>query len=152
MSEAADDLVEIVLLRLPVEVQRRAAEHSDELRREFALLQASSDTGSDVPARLLALMDELTGRYQGFTENPRQELLDAMERGEEFIDLVYRVPRQVREAIIHLGALLDEADEFCRGGGLLTLASPPEAVAYRRWFLGEFLRQIDGEPPSPWPG
>jgi hypothetical protein len=145
------DLVEVVLQALPVEVHRRASEHSDELQREFALLRASSDAGADVPTRLLALIDEVGTRYRGFTEGTQQELLAAMERGDASIDLVYRVPPDVREATIHLGDLLDEADAFCRAGDLLTLAAPPEALAYRRWFLNEFVRQIDGEPPLPWP-
>jgi anti-sigma B factor antagonist len=33
----------------------------------------------------------------------------------------------------------------------MTLAAPPEAVQFREWFLGEFVRQARGEPPSPWP-
>ena len=150
MTAGDDGLVEIVLLGLPVEVHRRTSEHSDELQREFALLRASIDSGSDVPARLLALIDEVGGRYRGFTENTQQELLDAMDRREETVDLVYRIPAHVRQATIHLGELLDEADRFCRAGDLLTLATPPEALAYRRWFLNEFVRQIDGEAPMPW--
>ena len=150
MTASDDGIVEIVLRGLPVEVHRRTSEHSDELQREFALLRASADTGSDVPARLLALIDEVGSRYRGFTENTQQELLDAMDRRQETVDLVYRIPAHVRGATIHLGELLDEADEFCRAGDLLTLATPPEALAYRRWFLNEFVRQIDGEAPMPW--
>jgi uncharacterized protein YfaT (DUF1175 family) len=33
----------------------------------------------------------------------------------------------------------------------LQRASPPEAVAFRRWYLGEFTAQLQGEPPLPWP-
>ena len=150
MTNGDVEVVEVALRGLPVEVHRRTAEHSDELQREFALLRAGSDDRDSVPARLLILVEELGSRYQGFTENTRQELLDAMDQGAESIDLVYRVPREIRDATIHLGDLLDEADEFCRAGDLLTLATPPDALAYRRWFLSEFVRQIDGHPPTPW--
>jgi hypothetical protein len=48
--------------------------------------------------------------------------------------------------------MLDEVDEFCRQGKhLLTLATPPELVAYRRWYLGEFIAQLAGRPATPWP-
>jgi hypothetical protein len=48
--------------------------------------------------------------------------------------------------------MLDEADEFCRQGKhLLTLATPPDLRRYRQWFLGEFVAQIGGRPPTPWP-
>jgi hypothetical protein len=49
-----------------------------------------------------------------------------------------------------LATLIDEADDFAREGTLLTLAAPPECVDFRRWYLREFARQVDGEPPIPW--
>ena len=148
------DLVEVHLLALPIEVHRAASEHSDELQREFALLrvQQSDEDTPDVPARLLALIDDLGERFAGFTESTEADLEDAMDRGDESIDLVFRVPPAAKEAAEALGALLDEADDFCRTGGLMTLATPAEAVAYRRWYLEEFTRQIDGLPPAPWSG
>ena len=48
--------------------------------------------------------------------------------------------------------MLDEADVFCREGELLTLATPADEVAFRRWFLNEFVRQLRGEPPRRWSG
>ncbi len=60
------------------------------------------------------------------------------------------MPPEVAAAARRLGDLLDEADEFCRSGHLLTVATQPESVAFRRWYLGEFQRQIDGHPPGPW--
>jgi anti-anti-sigma factor len=49
--------------------------------------------------------------------------------------------------------MLDEVDDYCRDGDLVSLVTPPEAVAYRRWFLDEFIRQLrDDADPRPWPG
>ena len=148
------DLVEVHLLGLPIEIHRAASEHSDELQREFALLQVqqSDQATPDVPARLLALIDDLGERFAGFTESTQADLEDAMDRGEASVDLVFRVPPAAKEAAQALGGLLEEADDFCRDGGLMTLATPATAVAYRRWYLEEFTRQIDGLAPSPWPG
>ncbi len=98
-----------------------------------------------MPARLTALVDELRGRFSGFTLQPEAELADAAARGADTIDLEYHLPPEAIQAAADLGAMLDEADEFCRNGDLLTLATPPEALAYRRWFLGEFARQAAGE-------
>jgi hypothetical protein len=48
--------------------------------------------------------------------------------------------------------MLDEADEYCRRGEhLLTLETPPELVRFRRWYLQEFVNQIAGAAPEPWP-
>jgi hypothetical protein len=142
------DLVRVSILGMPLEVMQRSSEHSDELLREFALIRGE---GSDhVPARLLALIEDLRGRVGSFAEGPRQAMQEALERGDESIDLHYQVPPTVAAAARQLGELLDEADEFCRSGDLLTLATQPEGVAFRHWYLAEFQRQVDGLPPRPW--
>jgi hypothetical protein len=154
MNEApGPDLVEVRIEQLPLEVYRSAAEHSDELLREFALIKERDvDEGRSVPRRLLALVAELGERFSAFSTEQTTQLESALERGESVLDLVYRVPPEARQATIELDAMLDEADRFCREGKeLLTLATPPAALAFRRWFLEEFVRQIDGEPPLPWP-
>lgn len=144
------DLVTVRILGLPLDVLQRSSEHTDELLREFALIR---EEGSDqVPARLLALVEELRGRFGSFSEVARLATDAALERGDETIDLTYEVPQAVAAAARQLGALLDEADDFCRSGDLLTLATRPEGVAFRRWYLAEFERQVDGHPPRPWPG
>jgi hypothetical protein len=148
-----EGLVTIRLVGLPIREHALTSEHTDELMREFTYLRAQSadPDASTVPTKLLDLVDELTGRFSGFTAGSQAELDAAVAAGAESIDLEYRVPREVGAACIHLGELLDAADEFCREGEvLLTLATPPDAVAYRRWFLEEFVRQADGAAPRPW--
>ena len=155
MAETAADhvLVTVRLLDLPVGLHARSTEHNDELMREFTYIRAQSTDpdASDIPAKLLDLVDEVTERFSGFTAASQAELDDAIAAGTESIDLVYRVPPDVAGACIHLGELLDAADDYCRAGDvLLTMATPDELVAYRRWFLDEFVRQASGEPPQPW--
>ena len=74
----------------------------------------------------------------------------ALGRGDRTIDLRYDVPPEVADGVVRLGALLDEADEFCRSGDLLTLATLPGNLAFRRWYLEEFARQVAGQLPCPW--
>ncbi len=145
-------LVEVQILEMPLDVYREASEHTDELLREFTLMRESETTSPpNVPDRLVALMDELTERFSGFTTQQEADLRAATERGDETLDLCYRVPPEVKEACVALEQMLDEADEFCRSGdALLTLASSPRTVAFRRWFLGEFIRQVEGHRPMPW--
>jgi hypothetical protein len=143
-------LVEVHLLGLDLEILGKASEHMDELLREFSYL--SPATGNDsVPRRLLDLIAELRETYTPVTAGTQAVLDAALARGDQSIDLVFQVPPQVREACLHLGALLDEADEYCRAGDLLTLATPDQARALREWYLGQFVAQIDGEAPTPWP-
>lgn len=148
-----EGLVTVKLLDLPIPIHARTTEHSDELMREFTYIRAQSvdPEGSTVPAKLLDLVDEISTRFAGFTAGSQAELDAAMSAGKASIDLEYLVPPDVATACIHLGELLDAADEYCREGEvLLTLATPDDLVAYRRWFLEEFVRQASGEPPRPW--
>lgn len=152
-TQADERLVEVVLLRLSLPAYREASEHHDELRREFALMAQgpAAVPAPDVPSRLVALGVELERRFQAFSSQPQAELDTAVARGDERIDLRYRIPPEAGPAAAAFDALLDEADAYCRAGdGLLTLATPPRAAAFRRWLLGEFVRQIDGLPPTPW--
>ena len=148
MSGAGPVLVPVRILGLPLDVYRRSSEHSDELLREFALIR--EDNSDHVPGRLLALIDELNARYAGFTQAQRLAMQEALARGDTEIDLLYEVPPEASEGVVRLASLLDEADDFCRAGDLLTLATHPEGLAFRRWFLEEFQFQIEGHPPRPW--
>ena len=147
--------VEVRLLNYPLDLFLRAQEHADDLLREFVLISSSGDadpTRTRTPARLVALVDELTTTYAGMSEVPRADRDAAIERGELRVDLLYVFPLQALEPVRHLGQALDEADEFCRQGRhLLTLETPPDLVVFRHWFMGEFERQAAGQAPIPWP-
>jgi hypothetical protein len=150
----AGNLVTVRILGLPVPLHARAAEHGEELRREFVLIAEQlrhADDRPSLPRRLLDLIAVLEHRYSGFTAEQEDILDRAIAAGERTIDLTFRVPPDAAQAALALGAMLDEADEYCREGRhLLTLATPPELVAYRRWYLQEFVDQIAGRRPTPW--
>lgn len=152
MTAGADphELVEVRILHIPLDVHRITAEHQDGLQREFAMIAETADRES-VPVRLFALIDELNASFQAFGAGAQAQLEEAVEQGATTIDLVYRIPAAVSVGAQRLVDMLDEVDDFCRRGeDLLTLVSPPVVVAYREWFLGEFIRQVEGEPPQPW--
>ena len=147
-----DEYCEVHFKDFPVAVQAKAAAHLDALQREFSLIRARAESQESVPHRLLALIEDLTNAYGGIGDRPNIEIAAARERGDESIDLVYRVPASVADASRRLAALLDDADRYCRQGGqLLTLATPPDALAFRRWFLSEFASQLAGGQPRAWP-
>jgi hypothetical protein len=148
-------LTPVHVRKMPVQLWQQSQEHIDELVREFMLISGDVQGDSDhhqVPQQLLTLIDELTDRFSGFGEANEQRLFAAAADGTETIDLDYEMPVEVAGAARQLGEMLDEADEFCRRGEhLLTLATPPEQVRFRRWFLEEMVRQIEGHAPTPWP-
>ena len=151
MTATGDGMRDVRLIGFPLDVHRRATEAFEGLRREFQLIAMRSPEAEDVPERLLQLVDALSVEYEGLSTQTDGIRDAAAARGDAEVELVYRVPPEVAGACIALSRMIDEADEFCRQGDvLLTLASPPEAVAFRRWYLGEFVAQLDGEPPVAW--
>ena len=156
MTAPAGPLVTVELRRLPVELQTRASEHMQELQREFVLIAEGlqhTDGPSALPRRLLDLVDALQRRYGGFTVEQEDALDAALRDGVPTLDLTFAVPPDAAGAASALGALLDEADEYCREGRhLLTLATPPDLLAFRRWYLTQFVDQIAGRPPAAWDG
>jgi len=146
------DLVEVRLIGIPLSLHRLASEHQDGLKREFAFLAGQADADpTGIPARLLTLSRELQENFQSFSSGPAAELDEALNAGEEQIDLLFLVPPSAAGAARLLADLLEEADAYClTGKDLLTLVAPGHIVTYRNWFLDEFVRQINGERPRPW--
>jgi hypothetical protein len=159
-SNGATDLVEVRVLRMPLPVSARSTQHFEELMREFALItldserdRESTDSSRPVPERLLDVVAELTDEFAVFTAAVTAQREEAAARGDAEIDLTYHMPPSTVDAVRQLSALLEEVDDFCRSGQhLITLATPPESLAFRRWYLNEFIAQMErNEPPVPWP-
>ena len=159
-NETTADLRTVRVLRFPLKISARTTQHFDEVMREFALISMDTDREREqsdsqrlVPARLLALVDELTKNFAAFTAAVTADRDEAAARGDEEIDLTYRIPAAAAMACRELEALLDEVDVFCQSGRyLITLSTPPDSLAFRQWYLGEFIAQIDEDrEPVPWP-
>jgi hypothetical protein len=155
-----ETLHRVEILDLPIPLHARSQEHGAELVREMYLIaqQLHADPAHQataqhaLPARLLALVDELGQQFAGFTTSQDLRLTEATNAGLPSIELVYELPAAAAPAAQHLSDIFDEADEFCLAGQhLLTLATPAELVAYRHWFLGEIVGQLRGEAPTSWP-
>jgi hypothetical protein len=150
-------LHEVRLVGVPIALHAAAQEHSAELMREMYLiaqqLHAAGDGGvaEHLPVRLVQVVEALTGEYSGWTATQDRQLEKAVADGASSIDLAYQIPVGAGAAAEQLGGLLDEADEYCRAGQhLLTLATPQELARYRKWYLGEFARQLGGQPATRW--
>lgn len=151
-GSAEDPFVDIALRRYPLRLGIRASQHYEEVFREFALLSAHEPQDADsIPVRLLALVDALGRRYAR-QERHEAERDAAAQRGELERDFVIQVPRSGAQASEVLDRMLDETDNFCRAGVLLTLAAPEDVVAFRRWYLHQVIDQVAGRAPTPWPG
>ena len=150
MTDASSEALHtVLLLEFPLPLYLRAQEHHADLVREFAYVAEPNDP-DDVPDRLMLISASLRERFGAFTSAPDAVRDAALARGETKVDLEFNVPEAVAAAADDLSQLLDEADNYCRRGDLLTLATPPDLVAFRRWYLAEFGTQIAGGQPTPW--
>jgi hypothetical protein len=144
------------LVGMPVALFLRAREHHDELIREFTLMAIRTNTpapsGPALPPRLRELVHILGRRFGASTSRADMERDAAIERGDATVDLTYQVPVSFAADIKMLSQLMDDADDFCRMEKLLTLPRDPAMVTFGHWYNNEFLRQIDGLPPTPWNG
>jgi len=138
---------------VPVDLYFNAAQHTAELVREFTLISMGEGRGvsdSDVPARLLALVDELGNEYSEHRDDIRSAFEEARGRGDAFVDVEVPADDTAADITDRLTNLLDEADSFCRAGNLLTLEAPPELVAWRHWWRDQVVNQIrNGADPVP---
>ena len=138
------------MLGVPVDLYLEASRHMSEIAREFTLISVGERTGvtAPVPRRLLELVSDLSGRYRGTADAIRARVTDAAASGGETVDIEFSCDETGVKLTDDITELLDAADEFCRSGDLLTLASSPEVVAWRHWWRDQVIDQIrnDAEP------
>lgn len=145
MSDVPDRVDDHVVVRMPGfprALMREVIEHLEGLRREFTLLASSEQARGEVPRRLLDIVKELR------RGTPMPQRTDSGQADE---DRTFNVRPAAAAALIRFSRVLDEADAYCRDGDfLLTLPMSDELVAFRRWYLGEFVAQVSGMEPLPW--
>jgi hypothetical protein len=142
---------DVVLAGCPIELLERSRRHNESLMREFAFIAESDEERAELPARLLALVDQARARLVGLNVAVEEQLAAARARGDDTCDLRVTLPSNGRALAVELANLFEAAEEFCRRGDLLTLAESDEPSRFRTWYLDQYVRQLDGEAPTAWP-
>jgi hypothetical protein len=150
MSDTDRPMRRVVLREFPLRLMDEARQHGEALIREFQMLVHADPEQAHVPRRLLELAEESDKRYEGM--NPDAEAIAdaALARGDEYVDLEVFVPDSFKDETLDAVPLLLEVEEYCRSGQLLTLVPSDDLRAFWAWYLGEFVRQIDGLEPIAW--
>ena len=153
---ASQDLFEVRLLDVPLVLRERSRQQGADLLREMELISmghAAGTTHHELPQRLIELAQELERVYGPYVGANTDEMDAALDRGDDTLaEVVYHLPTWSVALVRHVEDILREVDDYCRAGQeLLTLAPPPDVVAYREWTSSEVLRQAAGEGPTPWP-
>lgn len=147
-DHAVDDGLPVLLQDLPVDLYAETHLHHQELRRELRLLALAHGDAYPIASsisRVFRSFDDQLRRSEGVTA-----LDAALEEPAGHIDAHLVVPPALPHTANRMIDMLELADTFCRSERLLSLATSPEQRAFRRWYLGEFVRQGDGEAPTPW--
>jgi len=142
------DRVRVTMLDVPLALYVGFQQHFRELRREVRLLALAHQ--GDYPLAT-SLSDLFTSLDRQLRDGIGVEQIDAaLSQGLESTDLVVHMPRAMASTLTRFIELLDLADEFCRAERLLSLARSTEQRRFQVWFLGEFVRQANGEPARSW--
>jgi anti-sigma regulatory factor (Ser/Thr protein kinase) len=145
---AGEGFVEIELHGVPLRLFFGFQAHYRELRREVRLLALAHEndyplakTLSDHFGALDRQLSEGIGAYQ---------IDEAVRSRRNRTDLRVAIAEDGAATVGRFLELLDLADAFCRDQRLLSLARSSDQREFQRWFLGEFVRQQDGETPLAW--
>jgi anti-sigma regulatory factor (Ser/Thr protein kinase) len=126
--------------------------HNDALFRELELIsiELEGDDDAEVAAPLADLVDQLYRRFRDQRDSYRDVVAVAQARGQRTVELETTLPPAAAAGGRSYLALLEQADELCRSGLLLTPEPPAHVRSLRRWFVEEMAAQLlDGASPTP---
>lgn len=141
------DAVEVELLGVDLKLFLSTQNQYHDLRRELRLLALAHE--SDYPlARDLSTMFVTYERQ--LPPGVEVEIAQRARRGGTRADLTVEATPSAATIFGTMLEMFDLADAFCRAERLLSTARTPAQREFQTWFLGEFIRQIGGEAPTPW--
>lgn len=140
----------VCLQGVPTALYRASEEHRQDLTREFVVMTIDRTGADEVPARLVALSEEVARRFAGESAATLAQVQAAEQRGDATTDLLLELPAGAADPLAAIVDLLEEADWFCEQGGTLTVPATAEIRAFRRWWSQEVAAQLAGKPATPW--
>ncbi len=146
----APGMIEFEIRDVPLKSYVGFHRHYRELRREVRLLALAHE--ADYP--LAKSLSDLFGALEQPLHDGMglDQIEAALEAGSSTTDVHVVMDAASADVIGRFIELLDLADAFCREERLLSLARTVEQQRFQEWFLGEFVRQANGEEPLPWVG
>ncbi|CAO5235802.1 SpoIIE family protein phosphatase [Frankia sp. AgKG'84/4] len=129
---------------VPTDLLLAAKNHVDGLVREFTLAVggAASGASSAVPERLGELLTTVTTRFSGPRQAIKRQALAASAAGHPRTPLELVLPPSAADDAERYLAALEEIEDYARAARLLTVESPPQHVAFRRWYIGSLVEQL----------
>ncbi|MCU1676040.1 MAG: Serine phosphatase RsbU, regulator of sigma subunit [Frankiales bacterium] len=122
---------------VPTDLLLAAKAHVDSVIRELVLSAngAASGVSAALPPHLVSLVDGVVTEFSEARQAIKRQALAAAERGEARTTLELSLPLEAADAGERYLKALTEADAYARASRLLTLESPPQHQAFRRWYV-----------------
>lgn len=127
--------------------------HIDQLLHELQILAAGRGWHpASVNERMATLITKAVGRYSAARSSAWRQAEEATRHDRPRLDITVQLPTEAAMASVELLTVLEDADELCASGELLTLPVTDEMWALRRWVTEQMWDQLrSGEPyPGPW--
>lgn len=150
-----DEALPVAVLRdYPLRLWVEQNEYFEGLLREYRLLLEGEVASPEraTPRRLVELATELADRFSGLLQTLSSERQRAVDEGRDRMDSRVPLSPSLPDVLAHVRAVLEESDEYCRQGRLLSLPRSPELLAFATWTVEELVAQHAGAEPTPWPG
>ena len=144
-----------VLRDFPLRLWTRSRQHSDEVMREFTLMldgERSGQTSLDTPQALVDLAAMVTTQYGPLLDRLYAGREAALAQGLDRMDSEMPLVPGTPELLGRIRQVMDDVDEYCRSGELLTLERSEVDRRLFDWTLSELVAQYGGAGPTPWPG
>ncbi len=143
-THGSDQVFTISLGDVPTDLLIAAKEHMDNLGREFALALSGASTGetAEMPADMATMVETVLHRFSGPRHAIKVQALAAASRNEQRTTLTLSLPLTAVEAAEAYLRALDQADAYARSAKILTLETPPQHRAFRRWYVETIIEQL----------
>jgi PAS domain S-box-containing protein len=149
------DMVDVVLLNVPLLLHAAWHQHAEELLREYLLASLDADDATEALERHAAASGAMSLLHEHLLapdlgEHPEALMATAVEPGVSAERLVLPVPRTSVTHFRVLDETLESALALADSGAFLTPPIQPELRALRRWLCQEVRGQARGEPTTTW--
>ncbi len=140
----------VVLAGIPRNLVEYGVERTEELLREFRLIADGGPGSDELARRLTRVLGSLRGATDGRAALVAAGLEEAPADGSDPVYIELWLPAGAERDALEIAELMDESDEYCRRGQVLTLPRTPALVALRWWQATEVVRQRHGLAPTPY--
>lgn len=155
LGSSGEDIVDVVLLNLPLLLHAAWQEHAEGMLREHLLVSLEADDPTGALEAHAAASDALSLLHEHIPEphlgeNPEELMAHAVEPGVSSQLQVLPIPRTSVPHFRGLDQALDSALALADSGAFLTPPIQPELRELRRWLCREVSRQVNGQRPTAW--